>query len=135
LSGRLTDLKAIDPTTLSAEEAQALETEISALSAALESPEGVAYEEAATAAETAGEDVAELEGQADDDALKAALEAAANKNRLAEYGEDYVDQQMLDWAKGLLGVGEDFGKIDEMRTALEATESADPAEEETASQL
>ena len=138
LADRLTDLQEIDPLGLPENQAAALETEISALSAALKGPEGIAYDTAASEAQGAAEDVAELEGQADDDALKAALEAAANKNRLAEYGEDYVDQEMLDWAKGVLGVGEEFGKIDEMRTALEAaeaTDSDDPTEEETASQL
>ena len=48
----------------------------------------------------------------DDDALKQALMAAANKNRIAQYGDDYVDAAMLDWAKQKLGVGDYTGLID-----------------------
>jgi hypothetical protein len=55
----------------------------------------------------------------DDEALKAALLDAANDNRVAEYGEEnYVDQEMMDWAKDLLGVGDAYGKIDEVRETL-----------------
>jgi hypothetical protein len=49
----------------------------------------------------------------DDEALKVALLDAANDNRVAEHGDDYIDQEMMDWAKDLLGVGDAFGKIDE----------------------
>jgi hypothetical protein len=64
----------------------------------------------------------------DDEALKVALLDAANDNRVAEYGDDY----MMGWAKDLLGVGDAFGKIGEVRETLEpASEwranSPDPA--------
>jgi hypothetical protein len=55
----------------------------------------------------------------DDEALKAALLDAANENRVAEFGDDYVDDEMMDWAKDLLGVGDAVGKIDEVRETLE----------------
>ena len=57
----------------------------------------------------------------DDLALQDALEAMANKP---------VDDEVMDWAKGILGVGEEnVGKIDEMREVLEAA-----AEEEAAAE-
>ncbi|WP_223479275.1 hypothetical protein [Oricola indica] len=83
--------------------------------------------------------IAGLEGQITDEELIAALRAAANDNRVAEYGEDaYVDEELLAWAKTLLGVdviGEDgtveedvIGKIDEIRDYLAAQAQAlDPA--------
>jgi hypothetical protein len=46
-----------------------------------------------------------------DDALRAALEAAANPSVV-------VDDRMLDWAKSTLGVGSALGKIDEIRDEL-----------------
>lgn len=79
--------------------------------------------------------IAGLEGQITDEELIAALLAAANDNRVAEYGEDaYVDEELLAWAKTLLGVdviGEDgtveedvIGKIDEIRDYLAAQAQA-----------
>ncbi len=71
---------------------------------------------------------AELEAQAiadeaaigtDDEALRAALLDAANQNRVEQYGDDYLDDDIMDWARDVLGVGEDFGKIDEVRETLE----------------
>ena len=57
---------------------------------------------------------------ATDEALKDALLDAANENRVAQYGEeDYVNEDVMDWAKGVLGVGEAVGKIDEVRDSLE----------------
>ncbi len=61
----------------------------------------------------------------DDDALRQALLDDANDNRVAKYGEDYVDAEMMDWAKNVLGVGEAFGKIDEVRQELEAERSSE----------
>ena len=54
-----------------------------------------------------------------DEALKQALLDAANNNRVAQYGDDYIDLDVMDWAKQVLGVGDAFGKIDEVREALE----------------
>jgi hypothetical protein len=36
----------------------------------------------------------------DDEALKVALLDAANDNRVAEYGDDYIDQEMMGWGQG-----------------------------------
>ena len=44
---------------------------------------------------------------------------AANKNRVAQYGEDYIDEDIMGWAKDVLGVGDAFGKIDEVQDTLE----------------
>ena len=56
----------------------------------------------------------------------------ANENRVREYGDDYVDEEMLDWAKQVLGVGDYDGKIDEIREATETpddgTDPIDPEE-------
>jgi hypothetical protein len=57
----------------------------------------------------------------DDVALKDALLDAANENRVAQYGEDdYLNDDVMDWSKDVLGVGDDAdGKIDEVRETLE----------------
>ena len=73
--------------------------------------------------------VGDLDEQTSDDALIAALLAAANDNRVAEYGEDaYIDEDILAWAKELLGVDgetEVYGKIDEIRDYLAAQAEAE----------
>ena len=61
----------------------------------------------------------ELLAATDDEALKQALLDAANKNRVAQYGEDYIDEDIMGWAKDVLGVGDAFGKIDEVQDTLE----------------
>ena len=58
----------------------------------------------------------------DDEALKEALLDAANETASSSMVDDYVDDEIMDWAKDLLGVGDDFGKIDEVRESLEASE-------------
>ena len=56
----------------------------------------------------------------DDVALKEALLDAANENRIAQYGDDYLNDDVMDWSKDVLGVGDDAdGKIDEVRETLE----------------
>jgi hypothetical protein len=55
----------------------------------------------------------------DDEALRQALLDAANENRVAQYGDDYINDDVMDWAKDVLGVGEAVGKIDQVRDALE----------------
>jgi hypothetical protein len=69
----------------------------------------------------AAEDKVDLaEEGTDDEALRQALLDGANKNRVAQYGEqDYVNEAMMDWAKDVLGVGDEVGKIDEVRDTLE----------------
>ena len=85
------------------------EAEAAALQSVLESPEA--------------QDLAALEEGTDDDALRQALLDGANRNRVAQYGEDdYVNDEMMDWAKALLGVGDEFGKIDEVRDTLQIDE-------------
>ena len=54
-----------------------------------------------------------------DDALRAALEAAAKPGTS-------IDDSTLDWAKDLLGVGPAIGKIDEIREELAAAEPVEP---------
>ncbi len=56
----------------------------------------------------------------DDALLEEALLAAANRNRVDQYGEDYIDEDTLGWAKEILGVGDQYGKIDEVQESLEA---------------
>lgn len=79
-----------------------------------------AQEEAVADAQIAA-DEAQAEAEAtpapDDAALETALNEMANKP---------VDEDVIAWAKGVLGVGEDIGKIDEMRERLEATAAEDP---------
>lgn len=48
--------------------------------------------------------IAEATAASSDAALADALVAAANKNRIAQYGDSYVDDEMLNWAKSRLGV-------------------------------
>lgn len=55
----------------------------------------------------------------DDDALRAALEAAAKPGIV-------IDDEMLGWAKTTLGVGPAVGKIDEIREELAAAAPAEP---------
>lgn len=121
LESRLGELEAIDPTTLDAETAAALSAEIGALDAALDSAVAVSEAEQQVADLEAKQ--AEQQEAVSDDALMAALQAGANPNR-------EVDQEMVDWAKDVLGVGETYGKIDQVREALQAetTEPVDPTE-------
>ena len=57
-----------------------------------------------------------------DEALEAALLAAANRNRVEQYGDDYIDDEILKWAKNVLGVGDAEGKIDEISDFLAESE-------------
>jgi hypothetical protein len=119
-------LSEIDPADLTDDQAAELEAvtqELAAVTDVLDSPEATDLAdktEAAAIAEDEAEAAAKL---VTDEALTQALLDAANKNRVAEYGEDnYVDDQMLDWAKDILGVGPDaYGKIDQIRDATEQT--------------
>lgn len=65
-----------------------------------------------------GEALIAEEGTADED-LVAALEAAANKNRLSE---DYVSPEILEWAKQTLGTGDYDGTIDDYLNQLLAAQ-------------
>jgi len=106
---------AADPNTTDTDKAL-IQAEIDDLTAAIGT---IKTSDQLVALTTATDDVSTLEDQVaadqsatDDDALKQALVAAANKNRIAQYGDDYVDAAMLDWAKQKLGVGDYTGLID-----------------------
>lgn len=57
----------------------------------------------------------------DETALREALLSMANANRVAQYGDDYLDAQTMDWAKTVLGVDEAVGKIDQVKATLAET--------------
>lgn len=126
----LADRRAVVEALVPADEVQAasIQKELDGLSAAIAAANELAAAEQELADAQAAA-VAAGEGTGEGD-LKEALLAAANPNRVAEYGEDYLDDEVMDWAKGVLGVGEAYGKIDEVKATLQkasATES--PAQE------
>jgi len=86
--------------------------EFDALRSVLDSREAMALSQAEDAAQTAAVGT-------DDKALKQALLDGANKNRVAQYGDDYVNDDVMDWAKDILGVGDADGTIDRVRETLD----------------
>jgi hypothetical protein len=84
--------------------------EKAALEDVLDTPEAMTLQKAEDDAASLG---------TDDPALKQALLDAANKNRVAQYGDGYINDHVMNWAKDLLGVGDAEGKIDEVRQTLE----------------
>ena len=64
--------------------------------------------------------VGSAEGMTDLDqaVLRQALLDAANENRVAQYGDDYLDAKVMGWAENVLGVGPAVGKIDEVRNSM-----------------
>lgn len=121
-----------------------IDEEIAAINAFLNSPTATELQASLDLVDSIDGQVEALAAQITDEQLTAALVAAANKNRLAEYGEDkYVDEELLAWAKALLGVdstdpdsGESVevdGKIDEVRDYL-AANAADNEGETTITQ-
>ncbi|MDQ6434470.1 hypothetical protein RB623_10460 [Mesorhizobium sp. LHD-90] len=118
LKDRLDHLNSVE---VAPEDETALDAEIADLESILGSPEADSLADASADAIDARAAAAAASVGTDDETLREALLAAANKNRVAQYGEDYVDDEMMDWAKDLLGVGDDFGKIDEVRESLEAS--------------
>lgn len=113
LQQRLADLNAIilaDPSNLAAADeanALALAIETVTMSGELAALQAAQTEVATqTAAVTAGL------AATTDEMLIEALMVAANDNRVAEYGDGYVDPALLDWAKQRLGVGDYDGLID-----------------------
>lgn len=124
LQGIYDQLSAIDPADLTAEQSEDLDAvtqELGAVNDVLASTKATNLSAKTEAASIADDTVKTTEALVTDEVLKQALLDAANRNRVAEYGEEnYVDQQMLDWAKDLLGVGPDaYGKIDQVREASE----------------
>ena len=112
-------LEFLNATAAPLEDAAALEAEIAALEELLDSTEADAVAKSEGAVEDAEVAAEEASLGTDDEALREALLDAANENRVAEYGDDYVDDEMMDWAKQLLGVGDAYGKIDEVRESME----------------
>jgi hypothetical protein len=106
--------------------ATAIGSELGVIDAALGTQAGTDVATAEATVDPLQEQIDALAGQVTDEALTEALLAAANDNRVAEYGpEDYVDQDMLDWAKDLLGVDDAYGKIDQVRDYLDSQAEAD----------
>ncbi|MHB1111044.1 MAG: hypothetical protein ACYCZU_12120 [Devosia sp.] len=91
-------------------EMESLDAAISTLEA---SEELAALNAAKEALEDTTEAVETAEGETDDESLKEALLLAANDNRVAEYGDEYITDEILGWAKGVLGVGDADGAIDD----------------------
>jgi hypothetical protein len=121
LQARLDALNALEPP-VDPTELAAFEAEKEALSDALAAAADLAKAEEELADAQATADAA-AEGTSEDD-LKEALLAAANPNRVAEYGDDYLNDEVMDWAKDVLGVGDAYGKIDEIKATL-PTETAE----------
>ena len=86
--------------------------EIADLEAAIGSLEADELEIATTAFEEATDAADAATAAAGDEALKNALLLAANDNRLAQYGDEYVTDEILAWAKSVLGVSDAGGAID-----------------------
>lgn len=129
LESRLTDLENLDTTEMSEDEVAAIQAEIDAINDALSSTEADSLQAMKDNVDDAQKSVDELADQVTDESLKEALLDAANKNRVEEYGvENYVDEEMLDWAKDLLGVDDSYGKIDQVREAIESEEAASAAD-------
>ncbi len=121
LEARLSELDSTDTTDYSDEQIQALESERDALATALESDNYSTFKDAEAAYMDEKDSIAELESQTSDEALKQALLDMANENRVREYGDDYVDEEMLDWAKQTLGISDGEEEIDQ---AGDATDDA-----------
>lgn len=115
LQARLTELEQIGLVEDNAEY-DAWQAEIAKLEAAIEtlelSPELSELEAAIAAFAAANEAVETAEAEVGDGALREALLLAANDNRVAQYGEEYVTDEILGWAKSVLGVGDANGAID-----------------------
>lgn len=113
-------LDALDVALLNdAANADAIIAEQLALTAALGeislSPEFAAVTEQQGIVEGIEGEIAVLEPQTTEDALRTALLAAANKNRVAEAGGDaYLTPEIMAWANGVLGVGDETGLIDDL---------------------
>jgi len=66
---------------------------------------------------------AELGEASSDESLIAALLLAANDNRIAESGDDYLTPELLEWARQVLGVGEYDGLIDDYAASTSGEEA------------
>ena len=119
LEARLDHLNSVP---VAPEDEMAWAAERDALESVLASSEADALADAETSFADAETIADEAAVGTDDEALRAALLGAANKNRVQQYGDDYLDDNVMDWARDVLGVGDDFGKIDEVRESLETSD-------------
>ena len=111
--GELDAAIALDPLNQPAIDEQAALT--AALAEINASPELAAVAEQQGVVEGLEGEIAALGPLTTEDALKAALLAAANKNRVAEAGGDaYLTPEIMAWATGVLGVGDEDGLIDDL---------------------
>jgi hypothetical protein len=110
--------------------------EMAAIDALLSDSRVTEYMEAEKMLSAANEESADMEALVSDEALTEALLAGANTNRLTEAAnlsseegqQGYVTQEMLDWAKDILGVGDAYGKIDEISEYQESQMAAQESE-------
>ncbi len=116
LNDRLDTLKVAQ---VSPDQEAALQVEIDAVESLLAGKEASSIADAKAEHEAALATAAAAAVGTDDEDLRQALLDMANKNRVARYGDDYVDTEMMDWAKEVLGVDDAFGKIDEVRAELD----------------
>ncbi|MCV0427077.1 MAG: hypothetical protein K5905_16560 [Roseibium sp.] len=124
---RLSEVDKTDTSDFTEKQLAAYEAERIALSDALASEEFKALRDVETTLAQQQEDVDVLAQDVSDEALSEALVDMANQNRVRQYGDEYVDDEMLNWAKQVLGVGDYYGKIDQIREATEVEEEiADP---------
>ncbi|MCK7614192.1 hypothetical protein [Roseibium sediminicola] len=119
LEARLDALNAIDESALTPEDVEALEAERSALATALEDDSFSDYKTSEVAFNEAEAELGPLADSVSDEALEEALREMANENRIREYGDEYIDDEILERSKEILGVGDYYGKIDEIREASE----------------
>ncbi|MEQ1768640.1 MAG: hypothetical protein ABL879_02280 [Devosia sp.] len=112
----LNDTLATDPTNVGAAgEAASLAAAINAVQASNELSNLLT---AQTALDEINSEVAAGLAATSDEMLIEALMSAANDSRLAQYGDGYVDPQLLAWAKQELGVGDAQGLIDDYISKL-----------------
>jgi hypothetical protein len=112
-------LEHLQSATVAPEDQQAWEAEVAALKSVLDSTRATDLANAEDAVDQAQLAADEASVGTDDEALKQALLDAANKNRVAQYGPGYIDGDIMDWAKNVLGVGDAYGKIDQVRETLD----------------
>ena len=112
-------LNFLNDATVAPEDEAAFNEERDALQSILGSEAAAEVGTAKAALDDADGAVAQVSLGTGDDALRQALLDAANENRVTQYGDDYIDDDVMNWAKQVLGVGDSFGKIDEVRQALE----------------
>lgn len=123
LQARLDELNGLEPP-IDPSELDAFNGEKQALADAIAAADDLAAaDQAADDAQATADAAAEGTTEAD---LREALLAAANPNRVAEYGDDYLNDEVMDWAKDVLGVGEAYGKIDEIKATLPTETAAAP---------